>query len=216
VHATDDNALLSSVPAIETSRPRGLARGKQSTREALLDAVEELLAERGWMACSLQAVTRRAGLTTGAVYSTFGSRGALLAAAMMRRTEANASLPVDEPDLTKAVMLYASNYWSATQNDEGVQLVTLQLDLMRLANDDPSIADALGSAYEGLIATMVADFDTRGFAVQGVTTLDAVRRLVGVLQGLTLQNVAFDAQIGEAAFVAAALAAVGAGPRRGR
>ena len=189
-------------------------RGKESTREALLDAVDELLAERGWSACSLQAVTRRAGLTTGAVYSTFGSRGALLAAAMLRRTEAAASLPAHEADLVGAVTAYAGSYWDATQNEEGRQLLTTQLDLMRLANTDPSISAALQASYVELLDTLVADLRRRGFSGRRIKPADAARRLVGVLQGLTLQNFACDARIPREDFVASALAAVGVTPKR--
>src|SRR3982751_1595737 len=89
-------------------------RGRTSTRERLLQAVDELHAERGWTACSLQAVARRAGLTTGAVYSTFGSRGALLAAWMVRRVE-DQGLPEDEPDLRRAVEAFARGYYHSTQ-----------------------------------------------------------------------------------------------------
>src|SRR3954471_7516339 len=110
-------------------------RGRADTRERLLEAVGELRAERGWAACSLQAVARRAGLTTGAVYSTFGSRGALLAAWMVHRVE-RFGLPDEEPDLVRAVTAFARSYYAQTQTAEGLELVTMQLDLVRLAATD--------------------------------------------------------------------------------
>ena len=185
-------------------------RRRTDTRDRLLGAVDELLAERGWTACTLQAVARRAGLTTGAVYSTFGSRGALLAASMLRRVDSAASLPPDEPDLARAVATYARTYYATTETAEGIQLVTTQLDLLRLAHTDEPLSEALREGYEQLLERLVADLDARGAAVPGVTSVELAQRLVGVLQGLTLHKIAHLGDITERTFVDAALAAVGA------
>src|SRR4051812_36910686 len=187
-------------------------RGRTSTRERLLDAVTELRAERGWTACTLQAVARRAGLTTGAVYSTFGSRGALLAAWMVRRVE-RFDLPSDEPDLAAAIEVFARGYYAQTETAEGLELVTMQLDLIRLAATDPSLAEALREGYEKLLDDLGDGLDVRGAKVRGVTTVQLARRLVGVLQGLLIQRIGFSAPITEQDFVDAALAAVAASPR---
>lgn len=186
-------------------------RGRAGTRERLLDAVGELRAERGWAACSLQAVARRAGLTTGAVYSTFGSRGALLAAWMVRRVE-NEGLPADEPDLVSAVAAFARSYHRQTQHAEGLELVTTQLDLVRLAATDPPLADALREGFEQLLGELVAGLDARGALVEGLTTQQLARRLVGVLQGLLIQTIGFSAPVTEQDFVDAALAVIGKQP----
>ena len=193
-----------SVPAAQLH-----VRGKESTREALLGAVDELVAERGWSACSLQAVTRRAGLTTGAVYSTFGSRGGLLAAAMLRRTEAVMSLPAGEGELAAAVAAYAGNYWDAAHSEAGLQLLSAQLDLMRLASTDAFVSATIQSSYAELVETLIDDFERRGLTAGRARPVDVVRRLVGVLQGLTLQNFAMRAGIPREEFIAAALAVVG-------
>src|SRR3954454_8137869 len=108
---SDGRVKGGQVPELSAvARPRGRA----DTRERLLAAVGELRADRGWPACSLQAVPRRAGLTTGAVYSTFGSRGALLAAWMVRRVE-RFDLPADEPELAGAVTAFARGCFGQTQ-----------------------------------------------------------------------------------------------------
>ena len=182
-------------------------RGRPDTRERLLAAVGELRAERGWTACSLQAVARRAGLTTGAVYSTFGSRGALLAAWMVRRVE-NQGLPADEPDLMRAVEAFARGYYASTQDAEGLELVTMQLDLVRLAATDPPLAEALREGFEQLLAGLVDGLEARGAGVAGLTMEQLARRLVGVLQGLLIQTIGFSAPVTEQDFVDAALAVV--------
>src|SRR3954471_10591191 len=152
-------------------------RGRADTRERLLVAVGELRAERGWTACSLQAVARRAGLTTGAVYSTFGSRGALLAAWMVRRVE-NYGMPADEPDLHRAVAAFARGYYESGQTADGIQLVTMQLDLVRLAATDQPPSQAPGEGFEQLLDELVVGLDARGARVDGLTTTQLARRLV--------------------------------------
>lgn len=186
-------------------------RGRASTRQALLDAVDELTAERGWSACSLQAVARRAGLTTGAVYSTFGSRAALLVAAMLRRTESMAGLPADEPDLAGAVTRYARAYWAALRDEAGRNLLTAQLDLLRVAATQPELREALARAHTELLEAMAEQLTARGFTGDAAVV---VRRMVGVLQGLALQQFAFATDIPREEFVEAALVTVGVAPVR--
>ena len=182
-------------------------RGRQGTRDALLDAVDELVAERGWSACSLQAVTRRAGLTTGAVYSAFGSRGALLAASVERRS-ADAGMPEDEPDLERAVTAVARSYWRAGQTQEGVNLVLAQLDLLRLGFTDASVAESLHDTYTRMHAQLADDIEHRAQGALPAPALEVSQRLMGVLQGLMLQSIAFGGQIPERVFIEAALAAI--------
>jgi AcrR family transcriptional regulator len=190
--------------ASTAARPRGRA----DTRERLLRAVGELRAERGWAACSLQAVARRAGLTTGAVYSTFGSRGALLAAWMVDRVESY-GLPADEPDLVRAVTAFARSYYAQTQSAEGLELVTMQLDLVRLAGTDEALADALRVGFEQLLDELVTALDARGVRTTGITTAQLARAVVGVLQGLLIQTIGFSAPVTEQDFVDAALTVLG-------
>lgn len=186
-----------------------IVRGRPDTRERLLEAVSALREERGWPACTLHAVARHAGLTTGAVYSTFGSRGALLAAWMVHRVEPF-GLPADERSLVGAVTAFARGYWAQTQTAEGIELVTMQLDLVRLAATDAPLAEALREGYDQLLTGLVSGLDQRGVAIVGQSTPQVARRMVGVLQGLLIQRIGFAAEVTEQDFVDAAVAAVGA------
>lgn len=47
-------------------------------RAAILDAANELLAERGYAGCSVAAVAERAGIATGTVYKHFADKAALV------------------------------------------------------------------------------------------------------------------------------------------
>ncbi len=57
------------------------AQAKQANRRALLDAASALIAREG-AAIRLEAIADAAGLTTGAIYSIFGSKNDLMAAVL--------------------------------------------------------------------------------------------------------------------------------------
>jgi AcrR family transcriptional regulator len=71
---------IDSVPATHRRNPA-------ATRRALLDATLSLLTERGESGVRVTEVARRAGTTTGAIYSHFRDRAELLAAAYIDKFE---------------------------------------------------------------------------------------------------------------------------------
>ena len=50
------------------------------TRRSIVEAALELFAERGWAATALPAIAKRAGVSVDTIYSTFGTKSALLMA----------------------------------------------------------------------------------------------------------------------------------------
>src|SRR5215469_11570553 len=62
-------------------------RHDSQTREQLLDAAEQLIGDGGASALSTRSVAEKAGTTTRAVYSVFGSKDALVDALMGRAFE---------------------------------------------------------------------------------------------------------------------------------
>jgi AcrR family transcriptional regulator len=60
---------------------------RRDTKERLLDAAERLFAERGFEGASMRAVTRAADTSVSAANYHFGSKEALLRAALVRRIE---------------------------------------------------------------------------------------------------------------------------------
>jgi AcrR family transcriptional regulator len=57
----------------------------ESTRSRLLAAAYELLLNDGYHATTVQAIARRAGLTTGAIYANFANKQELMALAVLER-----------------------------------------------------------------------------------------------------------------------------------
>lgn len=56
------------------------------TRERLINAAAEVFAEKGYDRAGVQEISRRAGLTTGAIYGRFAGKAELLQAAIDSRT----------------------------------------------------------------------------------------------------------------------------------
>jgi AcrR family transcriptional regulator len=79
------------------NRPPG--RKRQRTRAALIEATLAIVAEQGFAAVTLEAVAAHAGVTKGAIYSNFRSKGELMWEAVGAR-----ALRL-EPQLTPGAML---------------------------------------------------------------------------------------------------------------
>src|SRR5258705_13722783 len=62
-------------------------------RDAMLDAAEELAVEGGVKAVTIRAVSERAGISNGAIYHAFGSRGGLVGRAWGRPARRFLALP---------------------------------------------------------------------------------------------------------------------------
>lgn len=71
---------------VKLSTTKGeLSRKRQRTRAALVEATLAIIAERGLAAVSLEEIAARAGVTKGAIYSNYRSKGELLWAAVDQR-----------------------------------------------------------------------------------------------------------------------------------
>jgi AcrR family transcriptional regulator len=75
------------VAASPDSPPPAPRERAASTRSRLLEATYELLLEHGYHGTTVQAVARRAGLTTGAIYGKFENKQQLAAAAVLERAQ---------------------------------------------------------------------------------------------------------------------------------
>jgi AcrR family transcriptional regulator len=82
---------------------KGRRLGRARTVEALLDAAEELFAERGPAAVSLRDVARRADVNLGLIHHYIGSRDDLLQRVFARATERARRVVVDAADPSDAL-----------------------------------------------------------------------------------------------------------------
>jgi TetR/AcrR family transcriptional regulator, cholesterol catabolism regulator len=119
-------------------RPRKRDLPDKSTRDRILDAAGELFALRGFDATSVDAIAERAGLTVGALYRHFKTKGELLLDVIRR---ALTSLPIARhmrgdsarPDLLpEMVQLYMA--------PASRKLRRLVIELHTAASRDPRVA----------------------------------------------------------------------------
>ena len=88
LHHTIDNATLGGKKLLDISYVCiNHTFDMRDTKTRILDAAEHLLAERGFAACSLRAVTAEAGANLGAVNYHFRSKEALIQAVFGRRLQ---------------------------------------------------------------------------------------------------------------------------------
>jgi AcrR family transcriptional regulator len=180
------------------------SQGKEGTRRRLVEAALEVFAERGYHASSLSEIAARAGLTTGAVYSAFGSKKQLLLAVCSEAAQD----PDTEARLTDAAGVHEALERNLRENAVAVdtpetdRLVRMQLEMLQLGTRDAEVfrllsasvrealadaADLLESlaAREGSALPMPAD----ELAVLWVAMQNGLSLLRLVDPGLTPENV---------------------------
>ncbi|MEU2295001.1 TetR/AcrR family transcriptional regulator [Streptomyces bacillaris] len=172
------------------------AETKERNRRALLDAAFHVVSRDGHRA-RLDEIAERAGLTTGAVYSLFGSKSGLLGALVVDHLqpyyeEIGRAVPADV-DLVGAVEAFARHYRRGCDAAEARAGQSLQFTLLDLALRDPEVGPRLATAIRAEEERLVALFTGRthdgsvvtpGQARHLATALRAV--LIGLSQGVLL------------------------------
>ena len=112
-------------------------------RDAMLDAAEELAVEGGVKAVTIRAVSERAGISNGAIYHAFGSRGGLVGRAWVRAARRFLTLQRQSVDA----------------EDDPVRAVVVAADAPAVFSEQyPSSARlVLGTSREDLIGEAPAD-----------------------------------------------------------
>jgi AcrR family transcriptional regulator len=86
----------------------------RATRAALVEVAAELFAEKGYVQTSIRDITRRGGVTSGALYGHFRNKADLLARAIDQCTaeelEAESMDLGEEPDYVEALTRLAQDY----------------------------------------------------------------------------------------------------------
>jgi AcrR family transcriptional regulator len=178
-----------------------------STRGRLLAAARELLVARGYQATTVQAVARRAGLTTGAIYANFGGKQELMAHAVLAewlRTEvspladvladaspaghatAAAEAQVDglDPEALARLMAYHLSVEAAPRH----RLITEVTGA--IIREDLAESPLLASVkmVEGLTRSSVENGKARGDISPGLSTDALVAVIVNVYLGAILSK----------------------------
>ncbi|HET6509675.1 MAG TPA: TetR/AcrR family transcriptional regulator [Baekduia sp.] len=130
---------------------------QEANRRALLDATREVVAVGG-AAIRLEVVAERAGLTTGAIYSIFGSKSDLLVALLadeLSRVDEAAPFEAD-PSLTLAeVIIRYVEAWQAAYAGPSKGTTAFELQVFLSALEDERLLAQLREALDADLQRLV-------------------------------------------------------------
>ncbi|WP_052847300.1 TetR/AcrR family transcriptional regulator [Streptomyces avicenniae] len=172
------------------------AEAKERNRRALLDAAFHVVSREGHRA-KLDVIAAQAGLTTGAVYSLFGSKDGLLAALIDDRLrphhdEIARAIPAGA-DLLTAVESFARHYRRSADAPTAAAALSLQITLLDMALHDTGRGARFAATVREQETRLVALFTGRSHDGGAVTPRQAARLVtalralfVGLTQGVVL------------------------------
>ncbi|MGW3341407.1 TetR/AcrR family transcriptional regulator [Streptomyces sp. NPDC001009] len=162
------------------------AEAKERNRRALLDAAFQVVSRDGYRA-KLDEIADRAGLTTGAVYSLFGSKNGLVVALVADYLrpyyeEVERAVPAGL-DLLEAVDAFARYYRRSCDGPEALSRLSLQITLLDMALHDPELGSQLATSIRSQETHLIALFTGRSHKGNLVTPGQA-ERLTTALRAL--------------------------------
>lgn len=172
------------------------AEAKQRNRRALLEAARRIVARDGHRA-RLEEIAEQAGLTTGAVYSLFGSKNGLLIALVTdylgpHYEGIEQAVPADL-DLLEAIDAFARYYRRTCADPDALRHLSFEISLQDTALRDPDLRAKLATSIRAHEQRLTAVFTGRSHHGTTVTAQQAQRLaaalralMVGLSQGVIL------------------------------
>ncbi len=172
------------------------AEGKERNRRALLEAARRIVARDGHRA-RLEEIAEQADLTTGAVYSLFGSKNGLLIALVSEYLGPHydgieQAVPAGM-GLVEAVEVFARHYHRLCDDPDALRRLSFEISLQDLALRDPELAPKFAAsvrAHEERLIALLSGRSHDGAAVtprQAQRLATALRALmIGLSQGILL------------------------------
>ncbi|MEU2959863.1 TetR/AcrR family transcriptional regulator [Streptomyces albidoflavus] len=162
------------------------AEAKERNRRALLDAALEVVSRDGYRA-RLDEIVARAGLTTGAVYSLFGSKNGLVVALadehLRPHYEEIGEVVPAGLGLLEAVDAFARHYRRGLDAPDARSALSLQITLLDMALHDPELGARLATSVREQEDRLVALFTGRRHP-GGTVTQHQARHLATALRAL--------------------------------
>lgn len=160
------------------SSKRTQAERRTATRKMLLDATIEMLMEEGLSACSLAAVAKRAGLTTGAMQHHFKTKALLMRAVIAERLFTQESVPDLSPikakSLNERCRALVEQQWRFYGNPKYIAI----WDIILGARADLAIRDEIADwqkagtrAHEDTISSVLHDQNLSAADIQAIQYL---------------------------------------------
>ncbi|MGP3942057.1 TetR/AcrR family transcriptional regulator [Streptomyces sp. 6N106] len=159
---------------------------KERNRRALLEAARQIVTRDGHRA-RLEEIAERAGLTTGAVYSLFGSKNGLLIALVTdylgpHYEGVKQAVPADL-DLLEAIDAFARFYAHTCADPEALRHLSFETSLQDVALRDPQLQAKLATSIQAHEQRLAALFTDRTHQGDTVTARQA-QRLATALRAL--------------------------------
>jgi AcrR family transcriptional regulator len=176
---------LARIVVMTPSATRSASSSKYGTgREALLRAVVDVVAQKGLRGLTYRAVAESAGVNNSLVAHHFGSRDALIAAALQWASEQSiAASRLREAAEHKGSFTEA--LLGLLLEDPGLQV--FQYEMILEARRRPELAGPVAQLYESYVSALAEGL--QAFGVQGDVRVVA-RSLFAALDGLVLQYLA--------------------------
>ena len=153
-------------------------------REQILAAAARLFRENGIAATGVDMITRCAGLTHGGLYSQFGSKDAVAAAAILvasRKSARRLGRPDERQPAEQGLRRVVGQYLSTSHRDErgrGCVLAALGTDIPRQPR---AVRQAFTIAVEGAFDLMAGWMPDRGTSRRQEKAIAAFSAMVGAL-----------------------------------
>jgi AcrR family transcriptional regulator len=132
---------------VAVKRRASRAEAKARTRDLVLDAAEAAFAAEGFGGASLDRIADAAGLTRGAIYSSFRDKADLFAAVLDRRLERRtkeiAAVIDDSGDPSGFVGAMRGSEWADARNAEATRWAMLHDEFRLFAMRNPSAREQL-------------------------------------------------------------------------
>jgi AcrR family transcriptional regulator len=162
------------------------AEAKERNRRALLDAAFQVVSRDGYRA-RLEEIAERAEVTTGAIYSLFGSKNGLVVALVADYLrpyyeEIEQAVPIGL-DLLEAADAFARYYWRTCDAPDASSRLSLQVTLLDMALHDPDLGSRLATSIRAQENHLIALFTGRSHNGSATTSRQA-QRLTTALRAL--------------------------------
>jgi AcrR family transcriptional regulator len=200
--------------------PKRLSRSEEQarTRQRLLVAAGEVIAERGLDRASLEEMAAQAGLTKGAIYSNFASKSDVVVALIDAQLESNfqgLETAIDRSAELAQQSTQAADAWRATLA-ESEESFLLSIEFALYLARQPDIRDRFAEHYKRLrskYAQIVRDY---GASQDGELPLPAEQMSIvymAMIQGMSLAKLTQPDAVPDELF-AKALELIAAGSRQ--
>lgn len=161
-------AATTELPAAANDLPRRVTQRGALSRDRIIDAALELLAEGGYAALSISAICKRSGVSAASLYHHFGDKAGLLTAMIEESMRATARRFVEAASAQDRLLERVQAFFDVTREigrDRRNDAIAVLLTLADARFDAPKIALAIADARARAWRLAAAEFND-AFAVE--------------------------------------------------